>query len=311
MKSERNRKVEIVDKAKLELRKLKSKPLVIVAGVLLLCNILWFISWAVSSNSWKTGEEVASVSGNPIKRETWMAAMEEQIGQETLLKLVNEEVMEAAAKKYGIKVTDKEIDFELALIRTVDNRAYTGVNMERERQRIRSTIILEKVLTKDVVVDNKAIKANYKENAAMYNIPTAYRTAIIVLSSEDEAKQTLSELSDGSSFEALAKERSVDNASANLGGDIGFINDATENVDKAITKAVMSMEEDTTSNILTLDNGGYAIIHVSDVIKGKKFKLKAAKKYIKRELALEQLPESVSTEAFWEEFDAKWFYGNK
>jgi len=71
------------------------------------------------------------------------------------------------------------------------------------------------------------------------------------------------------------------------------------------------MEKDTTSNIITLEDGGYAIIHVSDVIKGKKFKLRNAKNYIKRELALEQLPQSVNTEAFWEEFDAKWFYGNK
>ena len=46
-----------------------------------------------------------------------------------------------------------------------------------------------------------------------------------------------------------------------------------------------------------------------NVIKGQSFKLKEVKDHIKRELALEQLPESVSPEAFWKEFDAKWFYG--
>lgn len=308
MKYERSRKSDGVNKVKPVLRKLKSKPLVIVAGILLLFNVLWFISWAVSD---KPGEEVASVDGKPIKREAWMAAMEGQIGQETLRNLVNEQVMEAAAKKYGIKVTDKEIDFELALLRTVENRAYAGVDMDSARKEIRSNIILEKVLTKDVVISNKAIKANFKENAAMYNVATAYRAAIIILSSDEEAKQALNELSGGSSFAGLAKERSLDISSANLGGDIGYISEATESIDQAIIEAVVSMEKDTTSNIITLEDGGYAIIHVSDVIKGKKFKLRNAKNYIKRELALEQLPQSVNTEAFWEEFDAKWFYGNK
>ena len=308
MKYERSREE---GKVGIKIRKLKTKPLLVVVGILLFCNILWFISWAVSDKSWKTGEEVASVKGKSITREAWMAAMEEEIGRETLLDLVNEKVMEAAAKKYKIDVTDKEIDFELALMRTVDNQAYTGVDAERERQKLRSIIILEKVLTKDVVIDDKEIKSNYNENESMYNVATAYRTAIIVLPSKEIAEEVLDELSAGSSFDVLAKERSVDIASANLGGDVGYINDATENVDGAIIQAASSMKKETTSGILTLNNSGFAIIQVSDIIKGQTFKLKKAKGYIKRKIALEQLPESVNTEAFWEEFDAKWFYGNK
>ena len=49
-----------------------------------------------------------------------MTAMEKKVGRETLLDLVNDKVMEAAAKEYGIEVSDKEIDLELALIRSVD-----------------------------------------------------------------------------------------------------------------------------------------------------------------------------------------------
>lgn len=307
MKYEHSRKE---GKFGIKIRNLKTKPLLAVVGILLFCNVLWFISWAVSDKTWKTGEEVASVKGKSITRDTWMAAMEEEIGRETLLDLVNEKVMEAAAKKYKIDVTDKEIDFELALMRTADNQASTGVDAERERQKLRSTIILEKVLTKDVVVDEKEIKSNYNENESMYNIATAYRTAIIVLPSKEIAEQVLDELSAGSSFDVLAKERSVDIASANLGGDVGYINDVTENVDGAIIQAVSSMKKETTSDILTLNNSGFAIIQVSDIIKGQTFKFKQAKEYIKRKLALEQLPESVNTEAFWDEFDAKWFYGN-
>ena len=43
--------------------------------------------------------------------------------------------------------------------------------------------------------------------------------------------------------------------------------------------------------------------------KGSPLNLKEVKEHIKRELALDQLTESVSIEAFWKEFDARWFYG--
>ena len=41
----------------------------------------------------------------------------------------------------------------------------------------------------------------------------------------------------------LAKERSIDHASASLGGDIGYINNTTENVDQAIVEAASKMKE--------------------------------------------------------------------
>ena len=90
-------------------RKIKTKPLFIIIGVLFLCNLLWFIGWLGSSKS-AGKEEIASVNGKTITRETWMAAMEEKVGRETLRELINEEVMLAAAKEYGIKVSEKEID---------------------------------------------------------------------------------------------------------------------------------------------------------------------------------------------------------
>ena len=81
-------------------------------------NIFWFIAWLIPDKPvQQVDEEVASVAGEPITREQWMTAMEKKVGRETLLDLVNDKVMEAAAKQYDIDVSDKEIDLELALIR--------------------------------------------------------------------------------------------------------------------------------------------------------------------------------------------------
>ncbi|MEK5040519.1 peptidyl-prolyl cis-trans isomerase [Sporosarcina sp. FSL K6-3457] len=293
-------------------RKLKTKPLLLLIAILFAFNVLWFIGWLIPDADKKpkqTGEEVASVAGEPITREQWMTAMEAEIGRETLLELVNGKVMEAAAKQYAIDVSDQEIDLEVALIRSVDGRSYTGLDIEKMRQKIRSNLILEKVLTKDIVVEDDAIDEHYEENTSLYNISTAYRTAIIVVATKDEAEQAVDELSKGSSFDVLAKERSTDLASASLGGDIGYINMSTDAIDKNIVEVAIDMKPDSTSEVVALSDGTYAIIHVSEVVEGQTFKLDDVKDHIKRELALEQLPQSVSPEAFWDDFDAKWFYG--
>ena len=39
-------------------------------------------------------------------------------------------------------------------------------------------------------------------------------------------------------------------------------------------------------------------MHVNDIVKGQSFKLKEVKEHIKRELALEQLPQSVVRKCF-------------
>lgn len=306
MKYGRNHEVKSAGPQK---RKLKTKPLLIIIGFLLLMNVFWFIGWLIPNKPVQIDEEVASVAGKSITREQWMTAMEEKVGRETLLDLVNSQVMEAAADQYNIEVADEEIDLEIALIRSVDGHAYTGMDMEDMRQKIRSTLILEKVLTKDVVIEDDAIEDYYEDNTSLFHTLTTYRTAIIVVPTNGEAEQTLDELSKGSSFEVLAKERSTELASASLGGDIGYLNASTDAFDKAVVETATSMKAGATSDAIALENGTYAIIHVSEVMEGQSFNYKDVKEHIERGLALEQLPRSVSPETFWKEFDAEWFYG--
>lgn len=291
-------------------RRLKTKPLIVLIGILLLGNVLWFIGWLIPNKSAPAvTEEVASVDGKSITREQWMTEMEKQIGREVLRDLVNEQVMEAAAKKYGITVTDDEIDLELALIASVEGTAHSGLDGETTRQKIRANLILEKVLTKDVVVEDAEIQAYYDENASLYAVQTAYRTAVIYAKTKEEIEQAEEELKNGSSFEVLAKERSTDLASASLGGDIGFINEQTEFVDKAILQSAMDLKQGEASGAIQLQDGTYALVRVVDILQGREFLLKEVKEHIQREIALEQLPESVSPEALWTDFNAHWFYG--
>ncbi|MET3576250.1 peptidyl-prolyl cis-trans isomerase [Bhargavaea ullalensis] len=298
-------------------RRLKTKPVLAVLGILLAGNLLWFTLWATKdgrSSAAEGGEQVANVGKTSISREAWMSAMEKQYGRETLRELVNQAVMEAAAEKYGIKVTDGEVDLELALLRA-DGEGTGEASGDPDdpalREQVKSRLILEKVLTKDVLVDDKDIKRYYDENEALYDVKTSYRVSAIFLPDEAEAEKTLKELKNGSSFGVLAKERSTDAASASLGGDIGYVNESSENIDPAIVKTVGKMKEGENAGPVKLADGTAAVLHSSGVYEGRSFKFKEVKDQIRRELALEQLTQSVTPEAFWDEFDAKWFYGNE
>ncbi|HSO56721.1 MAG TPA: foldase, partial [Paenisporosarcina sp.] len=126
-------------------KKLKTKPVLFVLGLLLLGNLLWLIAWLIPNGSTGGNEVVASVGKEKISREDWMVAMEEQYGKETLLELVNAQVMDTAAKKYEIDVTDKEIDLELSLIRSAqDSTSSQGIslNSDMQRQKMRAQLIL-------------------------------------------------------------------------------------------------------------------------------------------------------------------------
>ena len=50
-------------------------------------------------------------------------------------------------------------------------------------------------------------------------------------------------------------------------------------------------------------------MQVQEVAKGQSFTYDDVKEHIERELALEQIQQSVTPEAFWSEFDATWYYG--
>ncbi len=289
-------------------RKLKTRPLLLLIAILFVFNVLWFVAWSMSDVRQSANEEVASIAGKKITREQWMTAMEKEIGEETLLNLVNEKVMEEAAKQHGIKVSEKEINLEVALIHSVDGAAYSGLDEETIRQKIKSGLILEKVLSKDVVLKEKTIKKFYDDNELLYNIAPSYRTAILVVQTKEEAEQSKRELEKGSGFDVLAKERSNDPASASLGGDIGYINQSTDTYDKVIIKTALKLKADQTSDVVKLADGNYALVHVSEVKEGQTFTYEEVKDHIQRELALEQLPQSVNPEAFWKEFDVEWFY---
>jgi foldase protein PrsA len=255
-------------------------------------------------------ESVAEIGRETISRQEWLTELEERYGEETLRDLIDQEVVKQMADDYDIKVSDKAVDRELTIYKAVYSSAGNGPKTEDKwKQQIKYSLLLEELLTKDVKVSEEDMKAYYEQNNSLFDIPASYHLSQIVVETKKEADSAVKELKEGSSFAAMAMERSTDEFSANQGGDIGFINEEDELVAPQVVEAAKSLKPEEWTGPVKVENG-YAIIYLHERLEGKKYAFEEVKNQIRRQIALEQMDIPVSARAFWNDAEVSWFYGD-
>lgn len=257
-------------------------------------------------------ETIATIGDKTITREQWMAELEDRYGKDTLRELVNIRVVEELAKKYDITVSDDVIARELAVYKSMYNSLDEEQfgNEENWEKQIRYSILLEELLTRDVSVPEEDIKKFYEDNKDLYDIDESYHLSHIVVKTEEEANVIVDELEGGSSFEALALEASIDEFTANSGGDLGFISTGNTYVPQAYLKIAPKLEEGKWSDPVEVDTG-YAVLLLHEKMEGQTFTFEDVKGQIRRQIALEQMEGSVTVDPLWEEMGVTWFYGEE
>lgn len=291
-------------------KRLGEKPLwVIIAGLILLncLTVAFFLTKQEPTDV--NNEVVATVGKAEITRQDWLSVMEDRYGRDVLKELIDQKVIETLAKDFGVKVSDEAIERELLLIKTMYGSTTDESTSEKEwKEQIKSTLLLEEILTKDVIVPEDEMKNYYEENISLYRIPTSYHVSQIVVKTEEEAKQALEELDQGSNFATLAMERSIDEFSASQGGDIGFIRKEDNNISAEFIEKVDKLDQGEWSDPIQVSNG-FAIVMLHERVKGKEYSYNEVKNEIRRLIALEQMDGHSNVDAFWDDVDVEWFYG--
>jgi foldase protein PrsA len=257
-------------------------------------------------------EVIATIGETSITREQWMEELETRFGKDTLKELINSQVVEELAKKYDITVSDEVIERELTVYKSMYNSLDEEQfgNEEDWRQQIRYSILLEELLTRDVTVPEKDLEDFYENNKELYDIDESYHLSHIVVKTEKEAELLIKELDGGSSFEALALEKSLDEFTANQGGDIGFVSKNNEYVPVDYIETASQLKAGEWSEPIEVDTG-YAVILLHEKLEGKTYSYEEVKDQIRRQIALEQMEGSVDVKPLWEEIGVTWFYGKE
>ena len=117
-------------------------------------------------------------------------------------------------------------------------------NIATEARKLENTLVLDRllgtVIFPRVQVTGEDVKAFYEQNPKLFTEPETIRIQIIALENEQEAKAALQELRRGEDFAALARRRSKDPGTAQLGGELGWV--TRGKLDPAIETAAFSLK---------------------------------------------------------------------
>ncbi|MBV7509260.1 peptidyl-prolyl cis-trans isomerase [Bacillus sp. sid0103] len=288
--------------------------MVIAALILVNClTIAFFLSKAnMAGGTVINDETVATIGKKTILRQDWLNELESRYGKDVLKEMVDQKVIEEMAAKYNIKVPSQDVDREFRMLQSTTNifNKQTIKDEKKWKEQIRSNLLLEELLTKDVEVSTSELKSYYQKNEDLFNVPAAYHLSHIVVGTLEEADRALQELDQGSDFATLAMERSIEEFSANKGGDIGYISEGDERYPRQYIEIAKELKKEAYSTPIKVDEG-YAILKLEGKIGGKKYSFADVKEQIRRQIALEQMKSPASATTFWDDAKVKWFYGQK
>jgi peptidyl-prolyl cis-trans isomerase SurA len=274
------------------------------AALIIFAGIAVFTSCQLKSPSHR--EALAKVDGQPIYSDQVERVYRNRQGtgsdpnsQEeamsfklnVLNELINNQILVAHASHAGITVSEAEVDNKVAELQTPYSAEEfqkrlrdQGLELDDLRQEVRRTIIITKLINKEILakikISDADIAAYYERNKANFNVPeTEYHLAQIEVTptadaevrnlKNDDAKtdaaaqrkiQALyARLRAGDDFATVAKEYSEDPRTASGGGDMGFVPASALNATPPLKQAIASLEVNQFTPIIR-SSSGYHII---------------------------------------------------
>jgi foldase protein PrsA len=97
-----------------------------------------------------------------------------------------------------------------------------GWTDEQIRDLLEMNLLVYKISTKDITIEEDALLAFFEENKSDYDEPEQVIASHILVATEEEAKEIKQQLDEGADFAELAREKSLDVTTAVAGGDVGW-----------------------------------------------------------------------------------------
>ncbi len=155
--------------------------------------------------------------------------------EQLLQSRIDQLLVTQAAEERGIDVSESDVDEYIDEIRSSfpdeeDFQAQleaSGVTEEDLRRQAHDQLLVEQLVDEvsgDIEITDEDIQEYYEENISQFEKEAAKRPAHILISEEETetAEQVLEEIRDGADFAAMAEQYSIDDASAQQGGDLGW-----------------------------------------------------------------------------------------
>ncbi len=161
------------------------------------------------------------------------------------------------------RVLDEVIDQKLlareAERRGLDKSPSTQRRLATTRDRILGDVLVETVV--NGTITDQAVQTLYDEQLKLARSSEEIRVRQIVSRTQAEATQVVGVLATGAAFEAVAAERSIDEATRYSGGDLGY--STLDVMPKAYADALRDRPAGSTVGPFQVD-GGWAVVRIED-----------------------------------------------
>ncbi|MEW4353339.1 peptidylprolyl isomerase PrsA [Streptococcus pneumoniae] len=225
-----------------------------LAGAVTLLSVLTLAACSQSTNK---DTDIVTMKGDTITvSEFYEQVKNNTAAQQVLLNMTIQDVFE---KKYGDKVSEKEVKEAFEENKKSYGAAFpqilaqAGLTEESYHAQIRTSKLVEYAV-------KKAAEKEINDDAykAAYDAYTPEVTAqVIKLDSEDKAKEVLEKAkAEGADFGQIAKENSTDAATKEKGGEIKFDSGSTTLPDD-VKKAAFALEPNGISEVITAKASAY------------------------------------------------------
>jgi foldase protein PrsA len=216
-------------------------------------------------------EIVATVGNVSIYRQQLLEKLVSSHGSETLRGMLLSEAVNEEAKSLRITVTDDELEQELNLMRQgyEDEEQFykameeqLGMNREELREDAQYRLLLEKLAIHDVTVTDSEIDQYLQEHREEFQPLKKYQIAQIVVGKKEQAQELLVQIADGEDFGVLARKFSLDEFSADQGGDLGWVEDQDPFETPGVLQVVEGMHVGEVNGPIPTDQG-YIVVKLN------------------------------------------------
>ena len=184
------------------------------------------------------------------------------------------------------RVLDEVVDQKLlareAERRGLDNSALAQRRLKATQERILGDMLVETVV--NGAISDQAVQTLYQEQLRLARTSEEIRVRLILSRTQAEAAAVVGMLAQGAAFEAVASERSIDEATRFSGGDLGY--STTDVMPQAYANALQGKPVGATVGPFQTENG-WAVLRIEDRRKESPPTLEQARPQIVRYLTYE------------------------
>lgn len=239
-------------------------------------------------------ETVAAVGDTEITKEALYDKMVASAGAATLDAMISNEVVNQEADKADVKVTQEELDAEMAVYEESyggaealeQALASSGMSIDDLKEEMETYLKVEKIVGPDIEITDEQMSAFFEENKDSFEQPSQVEASHILVATQEEADEVKAKLDDGGDFAELAAEYSTDTANAESGGVLEAF--GAGEMAPEFEEAAFSMEVDEISKPVKTDYG-FHLIQVTGKTEAVEASLENSKEQIEETLFDEAL----------------------